>query len=71
MIIIRHEYELLKEHLINIFEDKKINQIKYISKKQKIPKAIRTACWENYLLETSQNTYDIKCPIKICNNILF
>lgn len=70
MVIIKYEYELLKEHLINVFENNEINKINYISKKQKISKTIRTACWENYLSETNQNTYDIKCPIKICNNII-
>lgn len=70
MMIIKHDYELLKDDLIIIYKNNIPNKITYSSKKQKISKAIRTACWEKYLKDSSQGTYQVKCPIKICNNMI-
>jgi hypothetical protein len=70
MMIIKSDYHILKDNLIKIYTNKEINKIIYISKKQKIHQKIRTTSWEKYLKDTGQNTYDIKCPISICNNII-
>jgi hypothetical protein len=70
MMIVKSDYEILKDNLIKIYKAQEINNIIYISKKQKIHQKIRTMSWEKYLKDTRQKTYDIKCPISICNNII-
>ena len=70
MMIVKYNYETLKDDLVKVYENDKPNKTSYSSKKQSISKTIKTACWEKYLKDTEQETYQVKCPVKICNNII-
>jgi 5-methylcytosine-specific restriction endonuclease McrA len=44
----------------------KISKISEKQKKEKIPKAIREQVWKSH----AKNQFEIKCPIRWCNNVI-